>query len=68
MSTDNEIITLDSFVRSQKNQELKGLLLKLKNEIRKEDILWEDIKEVLISIDKYDKNLLSIILPLILAE
>ena len=47
MNSNKEIITLDSFVRSQKNQELKGLLLKLKNEIRKEDILWEDIKVIL---------------------
>ena len=50
MNSNKEIITPDSFVRSQKNQELKGLLLKLKNEIRKEDILWEDIKIILKSI------------------
>jgi hypothetical protein len=68
MNSNKEIITLDSFVRSQKNQELKGLLLKLKNEIRKEDILWEDIKVILKSIHDFDEQLLKTIIPLIIEE
>ena len=68
MSSDNEIVTLDSFVRSQKNQELKGILLKLKNELRKEDMLWEDIKEILKSVHDFDKELLKAIIPLIIEE
>lgn len=68
MSMNNEIITLDSFVRSQKDQELKGLLLKLKNEIRKEDILWEDIKEILKNIHSFDDQLFKTIIPLIIEE
>jgi hypothetical protein len=68
MNSDKEIVTLDSFVRSQHNQELKGLLLKLKNEIRKEDILWEDIKDILKSIHDFDQQLLKTIIPLIIEE
>ena len=68
MNRDNEIITLDSFVRSQQNQELKGLLLKLKNELRQEDILWEDIKNILKSVHDFDKDLYKIIIPLIIEE
>ena len=68
MSTENEIITLDSFVRSQTNQELKGLLLKLKNELRKEDTLWEDIKDILIKLNEFDNKLLAVIIPLIISE
>ncbi|HSG32268.1 MAG TPA: hypothetical protein VLB82_12085 [Thermodesulfobacteriota bacterium] len=68
MSTENEIITLDSFVRSQTNQELKGLLLKLKNELRKEDTLWEDIKDILIKVNEFDNKLLAVIIPLIISE
>ncbi|NIP38877.1 MAG: hypothetical protein GWO07_06160 [Candidatus Dadabacteria bacterium] len=68
MSTKNEIVTLDSFVRSQKDQELKGLLLKLKNEIRKEDVLWEDIRDILKTVEQFDKELLTTIVPLIISE
>ncbi len=68
MSNEKEIITLDSFVRSQTNQELKGLLLKLKNELRKEDTLWEDIKDILIKVNEYDNKLLSALIPLIISE
>ena len=68
MNNDKEIITLDSFVRSQQNQELKGILLKLKNELRKEDMLWEDIKDILKTVHEFDKDLLSTIIPLIIEE
>ncbi len=68
MNTKNEIETLDSFVRAQTDQELKGLLLKLKNEIRKEDTLWEDIKDILNSIDRHDNELLGKVVALIIAE
>lgn len=68
MNNDKEIITLDSFVRSQKNQELKALLLKLKNEIRKEDVLWEDIKGILKSIYDFDEDIFKTIIHLIIEE
>ena len=68
MNNDKEIITLDSFVRSQQHQELKGILLKLKNELRKEDMLWEDIKDILKTVHEFDKDLLSTIIPLIIEE
>jgi hypothetical protein len=42
--------TLDSYIRKIEDQELKGLLLKLKNEIRKPDVAWEQVKDVLESI------------------
>ena len=68
MNNDKEIITLDSFVRSQQHQELKGIILKLKNELRKEDMLWEDIKDILKTVHEFDKDLLSTIIPLIIEE
>lgn len=68
MTEKNEIVSFDSFVRSQKNQELKGLLLKLKNEIRREEVLWEDVKEQLAKVHEYDGTILETIMPLIVEE
>jgi hypothetical protein len=46
--------TLDSYIKGMRDQELKGLLLKLKNEIRKEDASWEAVRSILESL--YRKN------------
>jgi len=57
---------LDSYIRSIEDQELKGILLKLKNEIRKPDTPWEIIKKVLQSLLNKDRETLKEIIPLIL--
>jgi len=33
--------TLDSYIRKMEDQELKGLMLKLKNELRRPEATWE---------------------------
>ena len=57
--------SLDDFIRGIKDQELKGILLKLKNEIRKPDVAWVDIKAILKSMRKKDKETFYEILSLI---
>lgn len=42
------------------------LLLKLKNEIRKEDVSWEQIRDILAAVDKKDEETLKDIVPLLL--
>ncbi|MGB7292095.1 MAG: hypothetical protein WBD99_07985 [Thermodesulfobacteriota bacterium] len=58
--------SLDEFIRDVKDQELKGILLKLKNEIRKPDVPWVDIKNILKSLGNKDKHALYEILQLII--
>lgn len=41
---------LSEYISNMKNQEIKVLLLKLKNEINKPDAGWEDIKSILIKL------------------
>jgi len=61
---DNKL--LDEYILGVEDQELKGILLKLKNETRKPDISWDVIKSVLISLKNKDRETLIRILPLIL--
>ena len=68
MNEENELITLDSFVRSVNDQKLKGLLLKLKNDIRKEDTYWDDVKQTLKKISTHDTKTLQKVIPLLLEE
>lgn len=68
MNEKNELITLDSFIRSVNDQKLKGLLLKLKNDIRKEDTYWDDVKQSLKKISTHDTKTLQKVIPLILEE
>jgi hypothetical protein len=58
--------TFDTYIRNVDDQELKGVLLKLKNEMRKPDTPWEIIKTVLQSLLNKNKETLIEILPLIL--
>jgi DNA-binding GntR family transcriptional regulator len=58
--------SLDEFIRDIRNQELKGILLKLKNEIRKPDVPWVDIKTILKSLYNKDKDAFYEILSLII--
>lgn len=52
MNDNPDIETLDTYIRKVENQEIKGILLKLKNEIRKSDVTWESVKNILISLEQ----------------
>ena len=54
MNDTPDIETFDTYIRKIDNQEIKGLLLKLKNEIRKDDVTWETVKNILISLEQKD--------------
>ncbi|MCY3985465.1 MAG: hypothetical protein OXF23_00245 [Candidatus Dadabacteria bacterium] len=49
---------LSSYVKEVTDQEIKVLLLKLKNEIRKEDVTWEQIRHILAGIASKDSRVL----------
>lgn len=56
------------YIKSITNQELKVLLLKLKNEVKKPDVSWEEIKTVLIKLKEKDINILMDIMPILLND
>lgn len=56
---------LDEFILGLDNQELKSILLKLKNEIKKPDVPWADIRTILTSLYKKDKDAFHEILSII---
>ncbi len=58
--------TLNTYIRKIQDQETKGILLKLKNELRKQDVTWEEVKTILTSLHDKDKGILLEITPLIL--
>lgn len=63
-SLENETMAdLSSYIKNVTDQEIKVLLLKLKNETRKEDVTWEQIKEVLAEIKSKDDRVLKDIIP-----
>ena len=64
----NENDSFSKYIKGLSNQELKVLLLKLKNEIKKPDVSWDQIKKVLKSISEKDNKLLKDIIPLILND
>ena len=45
---------------------MKVLLLKLKNEIKKEDVSWEQIRDILAAVGDKDAGTLKDIVPLLL--
>lgn len=57
---------LSEYIKGLKNQEVKVLLLKLKNELRKEDVTWQQVRDILSSIEEKDNKVLFDIMPLIL--
>ena len=56
MNDNPDIETFDTYIRKVENQEIKGILLKLKNEIRKSDVTWESVKNILISLEHKDSK------------
>ena len=62
--SENEAMdALSSYARDVTDQEVKVLLLKLKNEIRKEDVTWEQVREILAEIKSKDGGALKDIIP-----
>lgn len=62
-SKDEAMAALSSYVKGVTDQEIKVLILKLKNEIRKEDMTWEQIREILAAIKSKDGSALKDIIP-----
>jgi hypothetical protein len=62
-----DLETLDVYIRGVENQELKGILLKLKNEILRSNASWEAVRVVLLSLWNKKKETLIEILPFILS-
>ena len=50
---------LSSYIKDVTDQEIKVLLLKLKNEMRKEDVTWEQIQQILAEIKSKDSQVLK---------
>ncbi len=50
---------LSSYIKNVTDQEIKVLLLKLKNEMRKEDVTWEQIQQILAEIKSKDSQVLK---------
>lgn len=61
-----EMQAFSDYIKEVRNQEIKVLLLKLKNELGKEDVQWAQVKPLLRSIREKDTKVLHEILPLIL--
>ncbi len=68
MESTLEIETLDTYIRKVENQEIKGILLKLKNEMRKPDVTWESVKTILVSVEEKDPIILKDIFSLLIKE
>ena len=68
MNNTPETVTFDTYIRSVENQEVKGILLKLKNEMRKPDITWEAVKTILVSLEQKDQEITKEILLLLIQE
>lgn len=64
-SVEKEKETLDSYVRKIDDQELKGLVLKLKNELRKNDAAQDSVTGILQSIRLKDSSVFDYIVSLI---
>ena len=63
-SAENEAAAgLSAYLKDVTDQEIKVLLLKLKNELRKEDVAWEQIREILAEIKNKDSRVLKDVVP-----
>ena len=56
------------YIKSITNQEIKVLLLKLKNEIKKPDVTWDEIKPLLIQINEKQSDVFKDIMPILLYD
>jgi len=60
--------TLDTYIRKVENQEIKGIMLKLKNEMRKPDVTWESVKNILVSLESKDSECARAIFNLLITD
>lgn len=65
---DNKNESLVKYISNLDNQEIKVLLLKLKNEISKPDVTWEQIKNIISNINDKDPDTVKDIVPLIIYD
>ena len=68
MNDKSETLTLDTYIRTVENQEIKGILLKLKNEMRKPDVTWEALKIILTAMEQKDPDTTKEVLLLLIKE
>ena len=68
MNDTTQTDTLDTYIRALENQEIKGLLLKLKNEMRKTDVTWEELKTILVPVEEKEPNTAKDVLLLLIKE
>ncbi len=59
-------ITFDMYIRTYQDQEIKGILLKLKNEIRKPEVGWDVVRALLVEVKEKNEQTFMEIFPLIL--
>ena len=59
---------LVEYISKVDNQEIKVLLLKLKNEINKPDVTWEQIKNIISNINDKDPTTVNDIIELIIYD
>lgn len=57
---------LSEYIKCLKDQHIKALLLKLKNEIRKDEVTWEQIKPLLGNIREKDEKVFNEVMSVIL--
>ena len=57
---------LSQYIKGLENQDIKVLILKLKNEMKKKDVTWEQVRSLLLNIKNKDEKILFDIIPLIL--
>jgi len=58
-------LTLDIYIKSVVDQEIKGILLKLKNEMRRPDASRESIDSILLTLKEKNSGVAQEVLPLI---
>lgn len=64
--TDNTgAVTLDTYIKGVKDQEVKGILLKLKNEMRKPLATRDAIESILMSLKEKNSGVAEEVIPLI---
>lgn len=58
-------LTLDIYIKSVVDQEIKGILLKLKNEMRRPDASRESIDGILLTLKEKNSGVAREVIPLI---
>jgi CHAD domain-containing protein len=56
----------ENYIKALSNQEIKGILLKLKNELKRKGLWWEELKPLLRVLLEKDRQVFMDVIPLIL--